>query len=212
SDAFPSVLNPDIGTLEVTLTDSGGSYDVTGAFEWVGNELRISDGANLDLLNGQSLTITVTAATNAAVAGVTSFDSDAVVRWSSIDSASNNDGVRDGNERDGSDGEGPDATTLNNYVASDGAPVNVAGEYILSRVGGLADTAAPGDTAADAQDVAVGEIVRFRLVMRVPEGNIDNLNITPNLPPGYELLDTGATWALVGSTAGSFGSATNVEI
>lgn len=202
SDVFPSVVNPDTGTLQVMLTDGGGSYDVTGAFQWVGNELRISDGANLDLLNGQSLTITVTASTNATVAGVTSFDSDAVVRWSSIDSASNNDGVRDGNERDGSDGEGPDATTLNNYVASDGAPVNVAGEYILSRVGGLADTAAPGDTAADAQDVAVGEIVRFRLVMRVPEGNIDNLNITPNLPPGYELLDTGATWALVGNGGG----------
>ncbi|WP_164868360.1 DUF4347 domain-containing protein [Hydrogenophaga sp. NH-16] len=202
SDVFPSVVNPDTGTLQVMLTDGGGSYDVTGAFQWVGNELRISDGANLDLLDGQSLTITVTASTNATVAGVTSFDSDAVVRWSSIDSASNNDGVRDGNERDGSDGEGPDATTLNNYVASDGAPVNVAGEYILSRVGGLADTAAPGDTAADAQDVAVGEIVRFRLVMRVPEGNIDNLNITPNLPPGYELLDTGATWALVGNGGG----------
>lgn len=211
SDVFPSVVNPDAGTLQVIHRDAlGAEVNVTGAFEWVGKELRISDGVNLDLAHGQSLIVTVTAATNAAVAGVTSFDSDAVVRWSSIDGTSNT--VRDGDERNGSDGEGPDATTLNNYVDSDGAPVNVAGEYILSRVGGLADTAAPGDTAADAQDVAVGEIVRFRLVMRVPEGNIDNLNITPNLPPGYELLDTGATWALVGSAAGSFGSATNVEI
>lgn len=202
SDVFPLVVNPDAGTLQVIHRDAlGAEVNVTGAFEWVGNELRISDGVNLDLLNGQSLTITVAAATSAAVAGVTSFDSDAVVGWSSLDGTSNT--VRDGDERNGSDGEGPDATTLNNYVASDGAPVNAAGEYILSRVGGLADTDAPAsDTSADPQDVAVGEIVRFRLVMRVPEGNIDNLNITPNLPPGYELLDTGATWALVGNGGG----------
>lgn len=197
SDAFPSVVNP-TGTFTVTHSTLG---NVSDRFEWVGNELRISDGAKLDLLNGQSLTITVTAATNAAVAGVTSFNSNAEVRWSSIDSASNNDGVRDGNERDGRDGD-PDEAVLNNYVARDGAPVNVAGEYILSRVGGLADTAAPGDTATGVQDVAVGEIVRFRLVMRVPEGTIPDLSITPNLPPGYELLDTGATWALVGNQNG----------
>lgn len=198
SDVFPLVVNPDAGTLQVIHRDAlGAEVNVTGAFTWAGNELRINDGANLDLLDGQSLTITVTAVTLDTVAGVTSFDSDAVVGWSSLDGTSNT--VRDGDERNGSDGEGTATTPLNNYVTSDGALVNVAGEYILSRVGGLADTAAPGDTAADAQDVAVGEIVRFRLVMRVPEGNIDNLNITPNLPPGYELLGTGATWALVGN-------------
>lgn len=210
SDDFPDVLTPQTGTFTVTHTLHG---NVSALFEWVGNELRIRDGVNLDLAAGQTITITVTAETNATVAGVTSFDSDAVVSWSSIDSLTNADGERDAHERDGRDGEGTATTPLNNYVTSDGALVNVAGEYILSRVGGLADTDAPAsDTSADPQDVAVGEIVRFRLVMRVPEGNIDNLNITPNLPPGYELLNTGATWALVGSTAGSFGSAANVEI
>lgn len=199
SDVFPLVVNPDAGTLQVIHRDAlGAEVNVTGAFTWAGNELRINDGANLDLLDGQSLTITVTAVTLDTVAGVTSFDSDAVVGWSSLDGTSNT--VRDGDERNGSDGEGTATTPLNNYVTSDGALVNVAGEYILSRVGGLADTDAPAsDTSADPQDVAVGEIVRFRLVMRVPEGNIDNLNITPNLPPGYELLGTGATWALVGN-------------
>lgn len=209
TDPYTGYVNLDHSSLTVMHSTLG---DVSDRFEWNGYELRISDGANLDLAAGESIVITVTGVTTPGVAGVTSFDSDAVVRWSSINSASNNDGVRDGNERDGSDGEGPDATTLNNYVASDGAPVNVVGEYILSRVGGLADTAAPVDTAADAQDVAVGEIVRFRLVMRVPEGTIPDLSITPNLPSGYELLDTGATWALVGTSSGSFGSATNVEI
>lgn len=195
SDDFPDVLTPN--SFTATHSTRG---DVWASFELVDNELRIRDGANLDLADGETITITVTAATNATVAGVTSFDSDAVVRWSSIDGTSNT--VRDGDERNGSDGEGPDATTLNNYVDSDGAQVNVNGSYVLSRVGGLADTAAPVDTAEDEQDVAVGEIVRFRLVMRVPEGNIDNLNITPNLPNGYALLPDGATWALVGNQGG----------
>lgn len=209
SDTFPAVVTPETGTTFTVQHSTLGV--VSDRFQWVGNQLRIQDGANLDLEAGGTITITVTAATNATVASVTSFDSQAEVRWSSIDSNTNADGERDADERDGRDGEGTATTPLNNYVDSDGAPVNVAGEYRLSRIGGLEDTAAPLDTRLDEQSVAVGEIVRFRLVMRVPEGTIPDLSIRPNMPDGYELLDTGATWALVGSSTGSFGSATNVE-
>lgn len=199
TDPYTGYVNLDHSSLTVMHSTLG---DVSDRFEWNGLELRIRDGADLDLAAGENIVITVSGTANPGVAGVSSFDEgDAYVYWSSIDSASNADGVRDANERDGRDGEGA-GSLLNNYVSHDRAQVNVNSVYELSRVGGLADTAAPGDTAADAQDVAVGEIVRFRLVMRVPEGNIANLNITPNLPAGYELLDTGATWALVGNDAG----------
>lgn len=199
TDPYTGYVNLDHSSLTVMHSTLG---DVSDRFEWNGLELRIRDGADLDLAAGENIVITVSGTANPGVAGVSSFDEgDAYVYWSSIDSASNADGVRDANERDGRDGEGA-GSLLNNYVSHDRAQVNVNSVYELSRVGGLADTAAPGDTAADAQDVAVGEIVRFRLVMRVPEGNIANLNITPNLPAGYELLDTGATWALVGNGAG----------
>ena len=200
TDPYTGYVNLNQSSLVVTHSSRG---PVTHLFEWNGLELRIRDGADLDLAAGENIVITVSGTANPGVAGVSSFDEgDAYVYWSSIDSASNADGVRDANERDGRDGEGA-GSLLNNYVSHDRAQVNVNGVYELSRVGGLADTAAPAvDTAVDAQDVAVGEIVRFRLVMRVPEGNIANLNITPNLPAGYELLDTGATWALVGNDAG----------
>ena len=200
TDPYTGYVNLDHSSLTVMHSTLG---DVSDRFEWNGYELRISDGANLDLAAGESIVIAVTGVTAPGVAGVSSFDEgDAYVYWSSIDSTSNAAGVRDANERDGSDGESA-SSLLNNYVSHDRAQVNVNSVYELSRVGGLADTAAPAvDTAVDAQDVAVGEIVRFRLVMRVPEGNVNNLNITPNLPAGYELLDTGATWALVGNDAG----------
>lgn len=200
TDPYTGYVNLDHGSLTVMHSTLG---DVSDRFEWNGYELRIRDGANLDLAAGESIVIAVTGVTTPGVAGVSSFDEgDAYVYWSSIDSTTNAAGVRDANERDGSDGESASGL-LNNYVSHDRAQVNVNGVYELSRVGGLADTAAPAvDTAVDAQDVAVGEIVRFRLVMRVPEGNVNNLNITPNLPAGYELLDTGATWALVGNGAG----------
>ncbi len=214
TDPYTGYVDLTHASLTVThQTLLGGPVDVSGLFEWNGDELRIIDGVDFDLAAGESIVITVTGVANSGVAGVSSFDEgEAYVYWSSIDSASNDDDShRDPDERDGGDGEG-DGALLNNYVSHDRARVNVNGGYVLSRVGGLADTAAPGDTAADEQDVAVGEIVRFRLVMRVPEGTIPDLNIMPNLPSGYELLDTGATWALVGSTPGSFGPAANVLI
>lgn len=200
TDPYTGYVNLDHGSLTVIHQTLGGPVDVSHLFEWNVDGLEIIDGVNLDLAAGESIVISVTSVASSGVAGVSSFDEgEAYVYWSSIDSASNDDDShRDQDERDGRDGEGA-GDLLNNYVSHGRAQVNVHGGYVLSRVGGLADTAAPGDTAADAQDVAVGEIVRFRLVMRVPEGNIDNLNITPNLPPGYELLGTGATWALVGN-------------
>ncbi|WP_246335774.1 beta strand repeat-containing protein [Azomonas macrocytogenes] len=194
-DTFASVL--DVDTESLVVTKNGSPIVAADYFEWVGNKLQTKDGVNLDLLKGETLVIEVSAVTRPEVAAVASFDSNAIVHWSSLDSASNATGDRIANERHGDDGTWNQTGILNDYRKQDGALVSVAANYVLSRVGGLADTTVPGDdTTADNQPVAVGEIVRFRAVVQVPEGNISGLVIQPNLASGYTYLGA-ATVALV---------------
>lgn len=208
TDTFHSALTMNGESLTIERGAQGftpgSGTDISALFSLSGNVLTSVEGSNIDLAAGEEIVITISGKANATVAMHPSFDSQAQVRWSSLDSDSNKTEDRRAHERDGRDGAGADNAVLNNYVASDGAVVNVAATYELSRIGGLEDTGFTGDTRSDAQNVAVGEIVRFRLVMKLPEGQIDNLNVRPNLPPGYVLLQDGASWALVGDKAANF--------
>ena len=72
----------------------------------------------------------------------------------------------------------------------------VALQPVLSHIGGLLDTSTnPLDTKLG-QDVAVGEVTRFRMVTRVPAGQIANFSLQPTLPAGYEYVGN-ATVSLV---------------
>lgn len=190
-DAFPSQL--DSITLQSALK---GATDISSLFEVSGNTLQTQGGTagdasvNLDLAPGESIVLVVRGTANASAPAVTSFDSNAVVRWSSMDSLNNLPASQDANERTGADGVGG---ALNDYAVQDGASVNVVPMApSLSHVGGLADTAAPSPTTA-AETVAVGEIVRYRGVVRIPEGEISDFNIQASLPSGLSYINDGST-------------------
>ena len=58
-----------------------------------------------------------------------------------------------------------------------------------------------------AEPVAIGEIVRFRLVTQLPEGQSPNLRLQDQLPSGLQFLDDGTTTlALVATGAGGVSS------
>ncbi len=104
---------------------------------------------------------------------------------------------------------------LNNYLSASSAIIPViALQPTLSRIGGLSDTSplsnnnAGGDTkdgspsAGTPQAMVVGEVVRFRMVTRVPAGSINDVALQPTLPPGYTYLnDNNAKVAFVSDTA-----------
>jgi uncharacterized repeat protein (TIGR01451 family) len=104
---------------------------------------------------------------------------------------------------------------LNNYQTASRAVVPVvATAPVLSRIGGLADTS-PGannnaggitsdgsPTGGVAQNMAVGEITRFRMVTRVPAGEIANFTLTPKLPSGYSFLNDGTARVALISDSG----------
>jgi large repetitive protein len=91
---------------------------------------------------------------------------------------------------------------LNNYRSASSATIPVVAiQPVLSRIGGLTDTSAnasnnlSGDTkdgspsTGTPQDMVVGEVVRFRMVTRIPSGVLPDVALQPTLPPGYTFLN-----------------------
>jgi large repetitive protein len=103
---------------------------------------------------------------------------------------------------------------LNNYRSASSATIPVVAiRPVLSRIGGLTDTStnasnnASGDTkdgspsAGTPQSMAVGEVVRFRMVARVPSGLLNDVAFQPTMPTGYTFLnDNTARVAFVSDT------------
>jgi large repetitive protein len=102
----------------------------------------------------------------------------------------------------------------NNYRSASSATIPVVPiQPVLSRIGGLVDTSAnannnaSGDTkdgspsAGTPQNMTVGEVVRFRMVARIPSGIINDVALQPTLPAGYTFLnDNTARVAFVSDT------------
>jgi large repetitive protein len=103
---------------------------------------------------------------------------------------------------------------LNNYRSASSATIPVVAIVpVLSRIGGLIDTSTnannnlSGDTkdgspsAGTPQSMAVGEVVRFRMVARIPSGLLNDVALQPTLPAGYTFLnDNTARVAFVSDT------------
>jgi large repetitive protein len=115
---------------------------------------------------------------------------------------------------------------LNNYRSASSATIPVVAiQPVLSRIGGLVDTSAnannnaSGDTkdgsptAGTPQNMAVGEVVRFRMVARIPSGLINDVAFQPTLPAGYTFLnDNTARVAFVSDTGVSSSTLTGTGL
>lgn len=149
-------------------------------FEIAGGQLRSVAGADIDVAKGGSIVIRVSGVVNATAAGGTTIANTATVRWTSLD------GV-DGGERTGADGPLAGGS-LNDYQRASTAGIPIAHGVLLARVGGLPDTAAANPTTDPLETVAVGEVVRYRAVVLVPEGSNPNYRIRVELANGLEFV------------------------
>jgi fimbrial isopeptide formation D2 family protein/uncharacterized repeat protein (TIGR01451 family) len=103
-------------------------------------------------------------------------------------------------ERDGTDGEGPDDAVLNNLAGSAGAAIEV-GAFPITLSKTLAASALPGTVGDDA---AVGEIVTYALRVGLAEGVTPGLRIEDALPQGLRYL-AGSARVASGAPGGSTG-------
>ncbi|QXN47673.1 VCBS domain-containing protein [Pseudomonas fluorescens] len=177
-DNLPSQL--DGLTLTGVLYQNGATNNGGVDFELVGGQLRTVNGANIDIAKGGSIVLSITGVVNASAASQSNFANVAAVQWTSLD------GTVAG-ERSGVDGLINDGT-LNDYRNASTLVIPVAQAIEVSRVGGLPDTAATNPTNGLVEQVTVGEVIRYRVVVLVPEGNNPNYQIQITLANGLEFI------------------------
>ncbi len=136
---------------------------------------------------GGSCQITYQATVDLSVLPGQSIPNTATSLWSSLPGNPGQISVHstDSTERDGSGG-------VNDYAGSDGAQVTIHNVVPAKSIAATSESFTAGN------DVAVGEIVRYRLVVELPEGTGPNLQLRDLLRPGLQFLDDGtARLALV---------------
>ena len=173
--------------LNRTITAGGG-----GSFNITFNRLDAAD----------SVTYTVVATVLASVNVADTIDNTVDVLYTSLPGPSGTAGNPTGDtapdasgettgERDGSNGA---AGSPNNYAASDtlDTVVTIAGAYDTVKSIDLTSEAHTGDgsadTAGDPRPVAVGEVIRYRLVSTLPEATSPNVVITDVLASNIRFI------------------------
>jgi VCBS repeat-containing protein len=181
-DTLPTQLSN--VTLVGVLYQNGATNNGGVAFEIVGGQLRTASGANIDIAKGGSIVLQLRGIVNASAAALSNIANVANVQWTSLDGGN-------AGERTGVDGV-LNGGTLNDYRNLSTLLIPVAQAIEISRVGGLPDTAAPNPTSATVEQVTVGEVIRYRVVVLVPEGNNPNYQVQITLPNGLQFISPDA--------------------
>jgi VCBS repeat-containing protein len=181
-DTLPSQLSN--VTLVGVLYQNGATNNGGVAFEIVGGQLRTASGANIDIAKGGSIVLQLSGVVNASAAALSNIANVASVQWTSLDGGN-------AGERSGVDGV-LNGGTLNDYRNLSTLLIPVAQAIEISRVGGLPDTATPNPTTATVEQVTVGEVIRYRVVVLVPEGNNPNYQIQITLANGLQFISPDA--------------------
>ncbi|MFZ4759112.1 MAG: hypothetical protein ACOYLX_13190, partial [Burkholderiaceae bacterium] len=139
------------------------------------------------LAPGQSVVLRFDARVGDASAFGDAFDQTATVRWSSLPGAANSDlsplASLGDFERTGRPTDPGGA--LNTYRALDSASVSSAGPApVLS----LVASSEPGSSGAT---VVPGEVLRYRMVVQLPEGTVPGVELRPVLPSGLRFVNDG---------------------
>jgi len=182
-DVLPTEL--DNVTLTGVLYQGGATNNGGVDFVIQNGQLVTANGANIDIAKGGSITLRLTGVVNATAAGKAAFANNAQVQWTSLD------GTNAG-ERTGADGV-LNGGTLNDYRQISALLIPVSNGILISRVGGLPDTPPPSDgagvtTSAINETVAIGEVIRYRVVVLVPAGDNPDYQVRIELAAGLEFL------------------------
>ncbi|MBR9880259.1 MAG: DUF4347 domain-containing protein [Gammaproteobacteria bacterium] len=196
-DAFDLDVNGDISPELVSptisqVTINGSVINVSGAdnpFEITGNatdgyQVSVKSGFDLDLADGDVVTLTIEGTVSANAPNQVTLDNSTSVQWTSLDGDPASPVV----ERTGADGE-PGVNVLNDYRTSDTLAIPVASYLDISRIGGLASTGDASDSQAASNDVAVGEIIRYRVVALAPDGDNQSYKLQVTLDAGLSFVD-----------------------
>lgn len=198
----------------LTVTDTAGvvtaaNFALTGS-NAAGWTLATPAGTSFDMpRTSRVITLQVSGTLAYCVSPAQVFPNTAAIQWSSLDGEIDNRSAENpaSDERRGS-GVGPD--DYNASAAVNLTVTNVAANKYLVLTS-EAHTVEPVSPFTGETRVAIGEIVRYRLVVRLPEGTSNNFQLVDALPNGLVFLnDNTAKAAFVSSGAPGGISATGV--
>ncbi|CAG2139117.1 hypothetical protein LMG26411_01659 [Cupriavidus numazuensis] len=181
NDPLPVELS-DVQIIGVTLS-GGATISGPGDFVIVNGVLQTAPGTKLDIPRGGGVQIQLRGTLNLLTGLSGSVENTVNVQWTSLDGAN-------AGERTGVDGV-LNSGVLNDYQVQNLNEVNVAAGGNISHVGGFPDTPL-GTTTTDPEDVAVGEVVHYRVAILVPEGATADTAVQIVLPEGMTFVNDGS--------------------
>ncbi|MGE9290188.1 MAG: isopeptide-forming domain-containing fimbrial protein, partial [Puniceicoccales bacterium] len=168
------------GTVRSALVSD---FEINGSYELVNT-------VNIDMEAGATLTIILSGTVSEDAGPGLSIDNSANVQWTSLDGD-----VTDisGNVAGDSDSERTgDGTGNNDYNDTDDASALIRELAVEKQL------VSTSESHTDGSDVVIGEIARYRLIVTIPEGTLENFQIRDFLPDGLSFLDdNSATLAFV---------------
>ncbi len=192
-DTVPSGLTYVPGTLSGSCTTNPITVDDAAAPTLSATVTQLDPG--------ETCTLTFDATVDYSVAPGQALTNTATTTWTSLSGdvttprSSYNTGAV---ERTGADGVGG---ALNDYASQAQATVTVNStvpqKYLVAT-----SEAHTGDPGTGTERVAIGEIVRYRLVVQIPEGTSTNFQIRDLLPVGLTFLNDGTAYAFFVSDGG----------
>jgi fimbrial isopeptide formation D2 family protein/uncharacterized repeat protein (TIGR01451 family) len=150
----------------------------------------------------RTITIRVTGTLALAVTPGQLIPNDAEVRWTSLDGSPGQRSTFTPNSTERTGEGGPNDP--NNYRATDDADINVRSVAVSKTIIATSENA-----TIDPNHVVVGEIVRYRILVTIPEfGTPTNFQFVDLLPAGMQLLNDNAFVALVSDVGDNLVSTT----
>jgi LPXTG-site transpeptidase (sortase) family protein len=200
SDPLPEYFIPD-NSASFNVVSSLLGVATNADFEIVGAAapytFQTVAGADIDLQPGETITITINGSISYATPANASLENTATVYWTSLDGditdRSTYNPVSD--ERTGNDGVGG---ALDDYAAESTIVTSVTNPLVLVK-----SIVATSEAHTSGTDVAIGEIVRFRLIVEIPEGTNIDLKFQDQLPLGLTFLNDGTAMAAFVSNSGT---------
>ncbi|GMG92363.1 hypothetical protein Cmtc_35830 [Cupriavidus sp. TKC] len=182
---FVDNLPEELINVQITgVTLSGGAtISGPGDFVIVNGVLQSAPGTKLDIPRGGAVAIQFTGTLSILTGLSGTVDNQVNVTWTSLDGANTG-------ERTGTDGV-LNSGVLNDYQINNVNATRVAAGSSISHVGGDPDTPL-GPTVVDQEDVAVGEIIHYRVAFVVPEGVVLDGSVQIYLPEGLTFLNDGS--------------------
>lgn len=149
-----------------------------------------------------AVTITYTGTLQTVVTPTRQITNTARLSYTSLPGTNGTTGNATGSDTPGTSGtstgerDGSGSPALNSYYGADTALVTVDDAALSKSIASTSEAHTAGT------DVAIGEIVRYHLSVRIPEGTSPNFRITDRLPAGMLYMTGTAHIALVANAAG----------